>query len=52
VAHVWVSLGQDLAMFRRIFSHENLYALLLCLLLIAILVMTTSQAPVWIYQGF
>jgi hypothetical protein len=39
-------------MLRRIFSRENLYALLLCLLLIAILVMTTSQAPVWIYQGF
>ena len=52
MAHVWVSLGQDLAMLRRIFSRENLYALLLCLLLIAILVMTTSQAPVWIYQGF
>lgn len=39
-------------MLRRIFSRENLYALLLCLILIAILVMTTSQAPVWIYQGF
>lgn len=36
----------------RIFSRENLYALLLCLALIAILIMTTSQAPQWIYQGF
>jgi hypothetical protein len=37
---------------RRIFSRENLYALLLCLLLIALIVLTTSQAPQWIYQGF
>jgi hypothetical protein len=36
----------------RIFSRENLYALLLCLLLIALIVLTTSQAPQWIYQGF
>jgi len=39
-------------MLRKIFSRENLYALLLCLILIAILIMTTDQAPVWIYQGF
>ena len=37
---------------RRIFNRENLYALLLCLVLIAILVLTASQAPQWIYQGF
>jgi len=39
-------------MLRRLFSRENLYALLLCLILIAILVMTANQAPLWIYQGF
>ena len=39
-------------MYRKLFSRENLYALLLCLILIAILIMTTDQAPVWIYQGF
>jgi hypothetical protein len=39
-------------MLRRIFSRENLYALLLCLALIAILILTASQAPQWIYQGF
>jgi hypothetical protein len=39
-------------MFRKLFSRENLYALLLCLILIAILIMTASQAPQWIYQGF
>lgn len=36
----------------RIFSRENLLAVLLCLALIAILIMTASQAPQWIYQGF
>ncbi len=35
-----------------LFTHENLYALLLCLALIALLVLTASQAPQWIYQGF
>jgi hypothetical protein len=36
----------------KFLSRENLYALLLCLMLIAILVLTSSQAPQWIYQGF
>ncbi len=39
-------------MLRRIFSRENLYALLLCLVLIAVVILTASQAPQWIYQGF
>ena len=52
MAHVWVSLGILFTMLRRLFSRENLYALLLCLILIAILIMTTGQAPAWIYQGF
>jgi hypothetical protein len=37
---------------RRIFTRENFYAVLLCLLLIAILILTVDQAPQWIYQGF
>jgi len=37
---------------RAIFSRENIYALLLCLVLIAILILTADQAPQWIYQGF
>ncbi len=36
----------------RLFTRENLYALLLCLALILLLVLTASQAPQWIYQGF
>ena len=31
---------------------ENLYAVLLCLILIAIIIMSADQAPEWIYQGF
>lgn len=37
---------------RKLFSRENLYALLLCLILIAIVILTSDQAPHWIYQGF
>lgn len=37
---------------RRLFNRENAYALLLCLMLIAILILTANQAPQWIYQGF
>jgi hypothetical protein len=39
-------------MLRRLFSRENFYALLLCLTLVAILILTADQAPEWIYQGF
>jgi hypothetical protein len=39
-------------MLHKIFSRENLYALLLCLILIAILILTADKAPQWIYQGF
>jgi hypothetical protein len=39
-------------MLRKIFTRENLYAVLLCLLLIALLIFTADQTPQWIYQGF
>ena len=39
-------------MLRRIFSHENLLALWLCLIVVAILVLSADKAPQWIYQGF
>ena len=39
-------------MFKRIFSRENLFAILLCLVLIAIVIASADQAPQWIYQGF
>ena len=37
---------------RRILSRENLIALVLCLLLIALVIVTADSAPQWIYQGF
>ena len=37
---------------KRLFSRENMLALLLCLIAIALIVMTSSSASQWIYQGF
>jgi hypothetical protein len=39
-------------MFKRLASRENLYAIALCLIVILLLIMTSSAAPLWIYQGF
>ncbi len=39
-------------MLKKIFSRENLAALLLCLLIIALLIASADSAPQWIYQGF
>jgi hypothetical protein len=37
---------------RWLFNRENLWALVLCLIVIAVLVLTADSAPLWIYQGF
>jgi cytochrome b561 len=37
---------------RCLFTRENLYALLLCLILIGLIIMTADTTPQWIYQGF
>jgi hypothetical protein len=37
---------------RWVFSKENLWALLLCLIIIAVLILTADSSPLWIYQGF
>ncbi len=37
---------------RRLFSRENLWALLLCFILIALIIFTADSSPLWIYQGF
>jgi len=39
-------------MLPKVFNRENRYALLLCLILIAVLIFTADQSPQWIYQGF
>ena len=39
-------------MMRRYLTHENVFALALCLLVILLLIVTTDSSPQWIYQGF
>jgi hypothetical protein len=33
-------------------TKENLYAILLCIILIALVIMSADTSPAWIYQGF
>jgi len=35
-----------------IFTRENLLALMLALILIALVIFTADTSPTWIYQGF
>jgi hypothetical protein len=37
---------------KSLFSRENLSALVLALVLAALVVLTASSAPAWIYQGY
>jgi hypothetical protein len=37
---------------KRLFSRENTFALLLCLIIIFVIIVTADSAPQWIYQGF
>ncbi len=37
---------------RAVFTRENLLALLLALILIALVIFTADTSPTWIYQGF
>lgn len=36
----------------RIFTPENIWAFVLFLIIAALIVFTTDDSPVWIYQGF
>jgi len=35
-----------------LFNKENLWALILALILVLLLILSSSDAPLWIYQGF
>lgn len=37
---------------RRVFLRENLWAVALCLIVLAVILLTADSAPLWIYQGF
>lgn len=39
-------------LFSILFARENLLAVLLCLILIALVIFTADTSPTWIYQGF
>ncbi|MBN1201462.1 MAG: hypothetical protein JXJ20_06365 [Anaerolineae bacterium] len=36
----------------RLFSRENVFALLLCLIVLLVIIVTADTSPQWIYQGF
>jgi hypothetical protein len=37
---------------RRIFSKENVWALVLAIALVLLVIVTVDSSPLWIYQGF
>jgi hypothetical protein len=37
---------------RKVFTRENIFALVLCLILILLVIVTSDSAPQWIYQNF
>ena len=37
---------------KKMVSKENLWALVLALVFVALVIFTASDAPLWIYQGF
>jgi hypothetical protein len=39
-------------MVKVLLTRENLLAILLCLILIALVILTADTSPTWIYQGF
>jgi hypothetical protein len=40
------------AWLQRLLSRENVMALVLCLIVVGVLIVTADSAPQWIYQGF
>lgn len=36
----------------KVFSRENVWAIVLFLIAVALIVLTTDDSPNWIYQGF
>ena len=52
MADVRVPMNMLRVIFRWLFTKENMYALVLCLILVAVVIMTADTAPQWIYQGF
>jgi hypothetical protein len=47
----WGEISHN-SILRLLFSRENVYAVILCLMLLTIIILTADKAPQWIYQGF
>ncbi len=41
-----------MSVIRKLFTRENTFALLLCLIIIFVIIVTADSSPQWIYQGF
>lgn len=39
-------------LFARLLTRENVFALVFCLLLVLLVIVTAESAPQWIYQNF
>lgn len=55
MAHVRLQVAvhrTSLSPMKRLLTRENLYAVLLCLLVILLIIITADSSPTWIYQGF
>ena len=49
MAHLRLSLTRLIGW---LFTRENLYAIVLFLILAALVIFTADSSPLWIYQGF
>ena len=47
-----LSFQEPAALIRKLFTRENVFALVFCLILILVVIVTADTAPQWIYQGF
>jgi len=36
----------------RVFTRENLWALIVCIIMVILVIVTADSSPMWIYQGF
>lgn len=36
----------------RLFTRENLWALIVCIIMVILVIVTADSSPMWIYQGF
>ncbi len=43
---------EPVILIRKIFTRENVFALVFCVILILVVIVNADTAPQWIYQGF